>query len=163
MVNTKRAEVLSSPNVNLFPGPFPGDPPIMKRLIALLFLFPLFLFAEVRDLDIASFEKLKNSGVPVIDIRTTAEWKDTGIIQGSHTIMFFRPDGTYDVQAFLSELKKLGISKETTFVLVCRSASRTRMLGNFLSEKMGYKHVFHLTGGVLNWKAHSKPLSIYRP
>jgi len=135
----------------------------MKKIITLLSFLPLLLFGEVRDLNIASFEKLKNNGIPVIDIRTPAEWKETGIIQGSHTITFFRPDGSYDVQAFVNNLKRVGIAKESPFILVCRSASRTRMLGNFLSEKMGYENVYHLTGGLLNWKAHEKPLVSYKP
>lgn len=135
----------------------------MKKFILLLFSLALLLFAEVRDLNIASFEKLRENGVPVIDIRTPQEWKETGIIAGSHTIMFFRPDGGYDLQAFIDALNKLGINKETPFILVCRSASRTRTLGNFLSDKMGYRNVYQLTGGVLNWMAHGKPMIDYKP
>ena len=136
----------------------------MKKIILLLVVTPLFLVAAVRDLNIAGFEKLKNHGIPVIDIRTPQEWKETGIIRGSHTITFFRPDGSYDLDAFLADLKRLGVdSKEKPFILVCRSASRTRTLGNFLSEKVGYKNVFHLSGGILNWKTHGKPLVPYKP
>ncbi|WP_456451587.1 rhodanese-like domain-containing protein [Hydrogenimonas sp.] len=135
----------------------------MKKLLLAFLFLPLLLMAEVRDLNIAGFEKLKQNGIPVIDIRTPMEWKETGIIDGSHTIMFFAPDGSYNVQEFLHRLKQLGIDKKTPFILVCRSASRTRMLGNFLNEKMGYENVYHLTGGILNWKAHGKPLVPYKP
>lgn len=134
----------------------------MKKIIALLFLCAS-LFAEVRDLNIASFEKLKNNGIPVIDIRTPQEWKESGIIEGSHTIMFFGPDGRYDLKAFIADLKKLGIRKETPFILVCRSASRTRRLGNHLSNGLGYENVYHLSGGIRNWKMHKKPLVPYAP
>jgi rhodanese-related sulfurtransferase len=134
----------------------------MKKIIALLFLCAS-LFAEVRDLNIASFEKLKNNGIPVIDIRTPQEWKESGIIEGSHTIMFFGPDGRYDLKAFIAELKKLGIRKETPFILVCRSANRTRRLGNHLSNELGYENVYHLSGGIRNWKMHKKPLVPYAP
>jgi rhodanese-related sulfurtransferase len=136
----------------------------MKRSIVLLALLPLLLFAEVRDLNIAGFEKLKSHGIPVIDIRTPQEWKETGVIEGSHPITFFRADGSYDLRDFLHRLKKLGIDrKDKPFILVCRSASRTRTLGNFLNEKLGYENVYHLTGGILNWRAHGKPLVPYTP
>jgi rhodanese-related sulfurtransferase len=136
----------------------------MKKLAFLLALLPLALFAEVRDLDIAAFEKLKRHGIPVIDIRTSREWKETGLIAGSHPVTFFRADGRYDVGDFLSRLKRLGIdSKEKPFILVCRSANRTRTLGNFLNEELGYENVYQLKGGILNWRAHGKPLVPYRP
>ncbi|WP_353661753.1 rhodanese-like domain-containing protein [Hydrogenimonas sp. SS33] len=133
------------------------------RFFFLLFLLlPWTLLAGVKSLDIATFEKMQRSGVPVVDIRTPAEWRQTGIIPGSHTIMFFGPDGRYDVPAFLEALKNLGIDKKSPFILVCRSASRTRMVGNFLSGKLGYEKVYDLQGGILNWMAHHKPLVPYR-
>ncbi len=130
----------------------------MKKLLLLLFTLSLSLFAGVKDLDIESFEKAKREGVPVIDIRTPSEWRETGIIKGSHTIMFFDRSGRYDLKSFLESLSKLGIDREKPFVLVCRSASRTKMVGDFLSDKMGYKNVYELKGGILNWKRHNRPL-----
>ena len=135
----------------------------MRQSIFYLLLLPVLLFGEVRDLNIAAFEKLKANGIPVIDIRTQQEWQETGIIEGSHPITFFRPDGSYNIQDFLAKLKALGIGKKSPFILVCRSASRTRILGNYLSERAGYENVYHLTGGLLNWKAHGKPLTAYKP
>ncbi len=130
----------------------------MKKNIFLLLLFSLSLFAGVKDLDIEKFDMAKNGGIPVIDIRTPSEWHETGVIKGSHTIMFFDRSGRYDLKSFLERLSKLGINKEKPFILVCRSASRTKMLGDFLSDKMGYKKVYELKGGILNWRRHNKPL-----
>jgi len=134
----------------------------MRKLLLLLF-FTLSLFADVRLLDIEAFEALRQQGVPVIDIRTEPEWRQTGIVPGSQTVTFFRPDGSYDLQGFLGKLKALGITKETPFVLVCRTAHRTHMLGQFLSQKLGYKKVYELAGGIMNWKARGKPVAPYRP
>jgi rhodanese-related sulfurtransferase len=72
--------------------------------------------------------------------------------------MFFMADGSYDVKDFLSRFHALGIDKEKPFVFVYRSANRTGMVGNFLSEKSGYRNVYHLTGGVFDRKRHGKPL-----
>ncbi len=128
------------------------------KTILLLLTTALALFAGVKDLDIASFETMKQSGVPVIDIRTPGEWRETGIIPGSHTIMFFDPAGRYDLEGFLKRLSQLGIDRQKPFILVCRSANRTKMLGNFLSDKLGYRKVYELEGGILNWRRHRKPL-----
>ncbi|BBG64876.1 rhodanese-like domain protein [Hydrogenimonas sp.] len=130
----------------------------MKKIALFILLFSISLFAGVKDLDIESFEKIKREGVPVIDIRTPQEWRETGVIEGSHTIMFFDRSGRYDLKSFLERLSALGIDKNRPFVLVCRSASRTKMVGDFLADKMGYKKVFELEGGILNWKRHNKPL-----
>ena len=161
MVNIKLVEVHSSLNVNQYSRDFPGGVTVMKKAVAYILLLPILLFAEVKNLDVSTFEKMVQSGVPVIDIRTPGEWKETGIIEKSKTIMFFQPNGRYDLQDFLNRLKKLGIDRDKPFILVCRSSSRTRMLGNFLSEKLGYKNVYHLQGGILNWKRHGKPLKPY--
>ncbi len=130
----------------------------MKKIILFLTILTISLVAGVKDLDVKSFEQAKKSGVPVIDIRTPEEWRETGIIEGSYPIMFFDSAGRYDLNSFLNRLGQLGIGKETPFVLVCRSANRTKMVGDFLSDKLGYKKVYELKGGILNWKRHNKPL-----
>ncbi|WP_457596278.1 rhodanese-like domain-containing protein [Hydrogenimonas sp.] len=132
-----------------------------KALLALLFL-TLSLFAGVKDVDIAQLEAMQKKGVPVIDIRTPEEWRQSGLVPGSHPIMFFAPDGSYDLKGFLAQLKRLGIDKKRPFILVCRSASRTKTLGDFLADKLGYEKVYQLEGGILNWMAHRKPLEPYR-
>jgi rhodanese-related sulfurtransferase len=134
----------------------------MKKSLLLL-LFPFYLFAGVVALDIPDFENFRAHNVPIIDIRTPGEWKETGIIEKSVPLTFFRNDGSYDLEGFLAHLKRLGIDKKKPFVLVCRSASRTKTLGNFLSNKLGFEKVYELKGGILNWKAHRKPLKPVRP
>ena len=129
MANIKLVEVHSSLNANLFPD-FPGGYFKMKKDISLILFLPYLLFAQVKDVDVNSFEKMRQNGTPVIDIRTKQEWKDTGIISNSKTIEFFHADGNYSVEQFLDSLKKLGIDKSKPFVLVCRSSRRTKILGH---------------------------------
>ena len=133
----------------------------MKKIIFLILFLPYLLFAQVKDVDVNSFEKMRQNGTPVIDIRTKQEWKDTGIISNSNTIEFFHTDGSHNVEQFLNSLKKLGIDKNKPLILVCRSSNRTKILGDFLSDKLGFKEVYHLKGGIVNWKAHGKQLKPY--
>ena len=84
--------------------------------------------------------------IKIIDIRTPAEWKETGIVKGSYTIMFFDEQGNF-YRDFLKELDKV-VKKDEPFALICRVGSRTGMVSEFLSEKLGYK-VINLKGGIM--------------
>ncbi len=130
----------------------------MARIAALLLLFAGLLMAQLRDLSPKDLEALKKEGVVVIDIRTPAEWSQTGIIPGSKKIMFFDQFGRYDLNRFMSEFQKYVPNKESRFILVCRTGSRTKAVGEFLSEKLGYKNAMHLRGGIYAWIREHKPL-----
>ena len=54
------------------------------------------LRADVTHVDNVALERLLRRGVPVIDIRTPEEWRDTGMIEGSHLLTFFDAQGRYD-------------------------------------------------------------------
>lgn len=61
--------------------------------------------AELQDADNAGLKALMKKGVPMINVRTPAEWRETGIIPGSHKLTFYDEYGRYDVERWLSELK----------------------------------------------------------
>ncbi len=130
----------------------------MKYLIALmLFLSPL-LHAEY---NLQPFSKeLLEKKVPIVDIRTVGEWKETGLVKGSIPIQFFNEQGQYDIPAFLKELnEKVDTSKE--FAVICRTGSRTQMVGKFLSDKLNYK-VIDIKDGIMGaYKLHA-PIAPYK-
>ncbi len=129
----------------------------MKIVFALLVLLPLSLFAKFQHIDIKETQQLMKKGVPVIDIRTPPEWKETGVIPGAHKIMFFDQRGRYNVQKWLKTFSKVVKDKNQPFILVCHTANRTKMVGQFLDKQMGYKHVYDLKGGIDHWiRAHQK-------
>jgi rhodanese-related sulfurtransferase len=85
--------------------------------------------------------------IKIIDIRTPTEWKETGIVKGSYTIMFFDEKGNFDVENFLRQLN-MAVGQNEKFALICRVGSRTGMVAQFLSEKLGYD-VINLKGGIM--------------
>ena len=107
------------------------------------------LFADFSSIGADELKKMEAQNVPVIDIRTPGEWKETGVIPGSHKIMFFDERGNYNVQKFLDELHKVAPDKDKPVILVCRTASRTKIVGDFLSKQVGYKKVRDLKGGIM--------------
>ncbi len=90
------------------------------------------------------------SGVPVIDIRTPEEWKETGIIKGSHPITFFDKNGNYNLNTWLDKLSKIA-GPDDPFILICRSGNRTGKVSHFLDLKLNYSKVHHVTYGINSW------------
>lgn len=106
-------------------------------------------------------QKLIDSKIKIIDIRTPGEWKETGILKGSIPIMFFDEQGNYDLEAFLVQLNKK-VKKGEKFALICRTGSRTQVLGTHLGKQMDY-NVIDLQGGILYAISKKLPTEPYKP
>ena len=107
----------------------------------------------LKNLTPQDLKKAKEEGAVLIDIRTPMEWRQTGVVPGSHLLTFFDEYGNYNIEAFMKEFEKLVPTKETPFVLICRTGSRTATVGNFLATQAGYKNAMHLAGGIFAWSA----------
>lgn len=64
------------------------DHKLLLLLVALLLVLPVR--ATVVDVDNTELARLVAAGVPIIDIRTEGEWKETGIVPGSRLFTFFQ-------------------------------------------------------------------------
>ena len=124
----------------------------------MLILSQFALFAQVTNAFIS--EKLINSGIVIIDIRTKGEWIQTGIIKGSYPIEFFNEQGKYNIPKFLKELKAV-IKPNEKFALICNTGSRTKLVSQFLSQEMKY-NVIDLQGGIQYGMSIHIPLVPYK-
>jgi rhodanese-related sulfurtransferase len=115
----------------------------MRIILLFLFIFN-FSFAELKNVW-ASKDFLKND-IKIIDVRTPGEWRETGIVEGSYTIMFFDEQGRFNIPLFLEELNKV-VKKDEQFALICRTGSRTSEISKFLAYELGYD-VINLAGGI---------------
>ena len=130
----------------------------MKKILALLLTLHALLFADFQSIKTAEFEALVKNGAPIIDIRTPDEWKE-GVVPGSHKIMFFNEKGDYNVDKFLMQFAAVVKDKNQPFILVCRTASRTKVVGQFLANQMGYTNTKELAGGIMwGWSNFNKPV-----
>lgn len=110
----------------------------------MLALLSMSLFAEVKNTYIT--QEILDSNLPIVDVRTPPEWRETGVLKGAIPIMFFNQQGNYDINAFLKELNaKVDTTKP--FAIICHTGSRTSMIAPFLSKELGYK-VVNLKGGM---------------
>jgi len=129
---------------------------------AFLFLIGLFVCyspatAEVIDIDNAQLAKLLEQGVPIIDIRTAPEWKQTGIVKGSHMITFFDFYGRYDIPSWLAEVRKI-VGPDDPVILICRTGSRTASVSGLLGIREKYKTVYNVQYGIVKWIAEKHPV-----
>lgn len=130
----------------------------MKWIIFLLF-FTTGLMADytLQPLD----KKLFDTKIKIIDIRTPGEWQKMGIVKGSIPIMFFDERGNYNLEKFLNALNK-NIKTGERFALICHTGSRTKILGTYLGQEMGY-NIIDVKGGINLAIANKIPLEPYKP
>ena len=121
-------------------------------LFALLFLLSFQAYAQtaapdsIQVLSIPQFEKMAaKKKSQILDVRTPEEVAE-GHLADATTVNFLSPD-------FASQVA--GLNKKGTYLLYCRSGSRTRKAADAM-QKMGFKHVYMLEGGINAWKEAGK-------
>jgi len=107
------------------------------------------LFADVVAVNNNQIKELLKSGVSIIDIRTPAEWKNTGIIPKSNLLTFFDNSGNYNFDKWQKELKKI-VSNNDPFVLICRSGRRSGIVANMISKESN-AIIYDANGGINSW------------
>lgn len=118
--------------------------------------------ADVVDIDNAQLAKLLASGVPMIDIRTSPEWEESGIVPGSHLLTFFDERGKADPAAWLQKAKAIAKPGDPVIV-ICRSGNRTKALSQFLSQQAGYAKVYNVRNGIGAWAKEGRPMAAAAP
>lgn len=131
----------------------------MQRLIFTCFILitGFNASAEIIDIDNAELASLSALGVPVIDIRTAPEWKETGIVPGSHLLTYFDERGNADPAAWLKKVKAIARPGDPVIV-ICRSGNRTKAASQFLSQQSGYVKVYNVRRGIRAWAGEGRPI-----
>ena len=130
-------------------------------LLTVLLAVSPTVHAEVSDIDSAALERLIASGVPVIDIRTPAEWHQTGIIEGSHLQTFFDELGRYDARAWMSAVRSIAASDQPV-VLICHSGGRSGAVSRLLTTQFDYRQVYNARAGIAQWITEGRPTVPHR-
>ena len=125
---------------------------MVKKLIFIILLACIAksnVFAETIDVNNYEIKKLIKNNVPIVDIRTSDEWKQTGVIPNSILLTFFKKNGTYNLETWQ---KKLGYIIDTNkpFVLICRSGRRTKIISQMINNKSG-KTIYNAKYGINSW------------
>jgi rhodanese-related sulfurtransferase len=118
---------------------------MIKKIVGVVLLGSL-LFAKVTNIP-ATTAFIEQKKMKIIDIRTKGEWVQMGIIKDAHLITFFDERYGYDTKSFLEELNHV-VKKDEQFAIICNTGSRTKLISNFLGNKLDY-NVVNLTGGMV--------------
>ena len=110
---------------------------------------------SLKELTTEQLLDAQKSGSVIIDIRSSNEWVETGIIAGAETVTAFSADGKLHSD-FRKKFFSLFKSMDTPIVLYCRSGNRSKRLGNVLVNQGNYTNVSHLSKGIIGWQKDGK-------
>jgi rhodanese-related sulfurtransferase len=113
---------------------------------------------ELLDVKGKKFSELNNdqfkerlaAGATVIDIRRPDEWKQTGVIPGTHLVTFFDASGNPNPN-FGKELQSLISGPGDEVIFLCRAGARSKALSEYLAGQAGFTQVANVTQGITSW------------
>lgn len=113
--------------------------------------------AEIKEIDGAQLDALRKekSDVLLLDVREPAEYEQ-GHLDGALLV----PRGILESAAdltFPKHIQTLVDARERPVVLYCASGGRSAMATVTL-KLMGFKEVYNLAGGVMQWAKEQRPL-----
>jgi rhodanese-related sulfurtransferase len=114
-------------------------------LAALLLMFSIAMPASAGP-ELTAPEALaaaQTGKVRLIDIRTPAEWRETGTAPGAGRVDFYR--GPQHVLQYLDQ--ETQGDKNAPIALICRTGNRTSQLQKYL-QHLGYKQVWNVKEGM---------------
>ncbi len=125
----------------------------MKKILLLALPIALILVgcsssSDLKNLDATAFsQKVNETGVVVLDVRTPAEFM-AGHIQGAINI---------DVEGaqFDSEIARL--DKTKTYAIYCQSGRRSAIAVGKMNDN-SFTQIFNLQNGVIDWQSNGLPL-----
>jgi len=116
--------------------------------------------AGITNINNQELSTLLQKGATLIDIRTEPEWRQTGIIPGSHLLMLFDEQRrVVDPDGWLAKVKTI-VPLDKPVILICRVGNRTVPATQFLA-KSGYKKIYNVTGGIVPWIKAGMPMERY--
>jgi len=102
---------------------------------------------QVQNINPIEFVEMTNNSndIVVIDCRTKSEIEQQSLEFQIHVDLY--DQSTHYV------LNDLDIEKK--YIIYCRSGARSQYLGEYLVQS-GFKNVFNLEGGILNWNYYKR-------
>ena len=108
-----------------------------------------FAFAEVIDVNNEEMIKLSNTNIPIVDVRRSSEWDQTGVIPNSILLTFFDEEGNYNFDEWFEKLQ-LEISVTDPIILICRSGKRSKVVANMIDDKFN-TIIYNAQSGINSW------------
>ena len=108
-----------------------------------------FASAEVVDINNEQIIQLSNANIPIVDVRRSSEWAQTGVIPNSILLTFFDDEGNYDYNEWSKKLRS-EIDDNQSIILICRSGNRSKIIANMMENKFDHT-IYNAKYGILSW------------
>ena len=111
---------------------------------------------KAKGFDVDVFEKnsfpggkLSNINIPIVDVRRSSEWVQTGVIPNSVLLTFFDKDGNYNFDKWYEKLQ-LEINEGDPIILICRSGKRSKIIAQIMNENFDHV-IYNAKRGIISW------------
>ena len=123
-----------------------------KFCIKFLFFFLITIkltYAETIDVNNEQIIELSNANIPIVDVRRSSEWEQTGVIPNSILLTFFDEKGDYNYHQWYEKLR-LEIDESKPIILICRSGKRSKIIAQMMNENFDHV-IYNAKRGIISW------------
>ena len=123
---------------------------IRSCIVFIVFLITIKLaFADIVDVNNKQITELSQNNIPIVDIRRSSEWDQTGVIPNSIMLTFFDKEGKYNLDKWYEKLR-LQVDVDKPIILICRTGRRTSIIAKMMDKKFD-KVIYNAKGGITSW------------
>ena len=123
---------------------------IRSCIVLIVFLITIKLaFADIVDVNNKQITELSQNNIPIVDIRRSSEWDQTGVIPNSILLTFFDKEGKYNLDEWYEKLR-LQVDVDKPIILICRTGRRTSIIAKMMDKKFD-KVIYNAKGGITSW------------
>ena len=108
-----------------------------------------FSFAEIININNEQIKELSKINIPIVDVRRSSEWHQTGVVPKSILLTFFDKNGKYNFDEWYSNLR-LKINEGKPIILICRTGRRTRIIAEMMDKKID-NVIYNAQNGITSW------------
>ncbi len=120
-------------------------------IIFISFLLTIkFAFADIVDVNNKQIQELLKNNIPIVDIRRSSEWDQTGVVPNSILLTFFDKEGNYNYDEWYEKLR-LEIDQGKPIILICRTGRRTQIIAKMMEIKNFNNVIYNAKSGITSW------------
>ena len=120
----------------------------IKFIVCLLTI--KFAYADIVHINNEQIKELLKNNIPIVDIRRSSEWNQTGIVPTSILLTFFDKEGNYNYDEWYEKLR-LEIDEGKPIILICRTGRRTAIIAKMMEIKKFDNVIYNAKNGITSW------------
>ena len=124
---------------------------IRSCIVFIVFLLTIkFASADIVDVNNVQIKELLKNNIPIVDIRRSSEWDQTGVVPKSILLTFFDKEGNYNYDEWYEKLR-LEIDENKPIILICRTGRRTAIIAKMMEIKKFDNIIYNAKSGITSW------------